>query len=256
MAGFIVIDRKIKEWRFWQNATACALWLHILINANWKDGYYHCAKIPRGSFATSMRHLAEELDTSEKTVRKWLKRFEEEGQISIEASKHYTIIKVLNYSAYQDVGMVRGSQQDSEQYSQQGLFEGLVDGSFEGLDNRTTITTITTEPKKPNSSSRMKRPTVDQIQEYISENNYAVNAEKFYDYYESNGWKVGRNPMKNWKACVRTWSRGSPKKGSNIRIDTPQWHKDGKYDREPEKKVDEDLIREVEELRKQMGETE
>ena len=53
----------------------------------------------------------------------------------------------------------------------------------------------------------MKRPTVDEVQEYISLNNYAVNAERFVDYYESNGWKVGRNPMKDWKACVRTWHK-------------------------------------------------
>lgn len=57
------------------------------------------------------------------------------------------------------------------------------------------------------NGSRMKRPTVEDVQEYISLNNYAVNAERFVDYYESNGWKVGRNPMKDWKACVRTWHK-------------------------------------------------
>ena len=57
------------------------------------------------------------------------------------------------------------------------------------------------------NGSRMKRPTVEDVQEYISMNNYAVNAERFVDYYESNGWKVGRNPMKDWKACVRTWHK-------------------------------------------------
>ena len=57
------------------------------------------------------------------------------------------------------------------------------------------------------NGSRMKQPTVEEVQEYISLNNYAVNAERFVDYYESNGWKVGRNPMKDWKACVRTWHK-------------------------------------------------
>lgn len=208
MAGFIVIDRKIKDWQFWQNATACALWFHILVNANWKDGYYHCVHIPRGAFATSMRHLAEELDISEKTVRKWLKRFEEEGQISLEPGKHFTVIKVLNYSAFQDISMVGGSQQSSQQGSQQGLVEGSIEGSNEGLDNRTILTNRTTITNKPkNSRTHMKRPSIEEVQEYITMNNYAVNAEGFIDYYESNGWKVGRNPMKDWKACVRTWHK-------------------------------------------------
>ncbi|MFZ9377098.1 MAG: hypothetical protein ACO25K_08235, partial [Candidatus Fonsibacter ubiquis] len=35
--------------------------------------------------------------------------------------------------------------------------------------------------------------------------NNIVNVEKFFKYYEANGWKVGKNPMKDWKACIRTW---------------------------------------------------
>ena len=51
------------------------------------------------------------------------------------------------------------------------------------------------------------KPTLDEIRQYIYERNSLVDAECFYNYYESNGWKVGRNPMKDWKACIRTWER-------------------------------------------------
>lgn len=54
---------------------------------------------------------------------------------------------------------------------------------------------------------RFKKPTLSQITQYCLERNNNVNAEQFYDYYESNGWKVGKNSMKDWKACVRTWER-------------------------------------------------
>lgn len=54
---------------------------------------------------------------------------------------------------------------------------------------------------------RFEKPTLSQITQYCLERNNCVNAEQFYDYYESNGWKVGKNSMKNWKACVRTWER-------------------------------------------------
>lgn len=54
---------------------------------------------------------------------------------------------------------------------------------------------------------RFEKPTLSQITQYCLERNNSVNAEQFYDYYESNGWKVGRNSMKDWKACVRTWER-------------------------------------------------
>lgn len=54
---------------------------------------------------------------------------------------------------------------------------------------------------------RFEKPTLSQITQYCLERNNNVNAEQFYDYYESNGWKVGKNAMKDWKACVRIWER-------------------------------------------------
>lgn len=58
---------------------------------------------------------------------------------------------------------------------------------------------------------RFKKPTIDEVVEYCRENNYNVDANKFWDFYESKGWKVGKNPMKDWKASVRTWVRNADK---------------------------------------------
>jgi uncharacterized protein YdaU (DUF1376 family) len=49
------------------------------------------------------------------------------------------------------------------------------------------------------------KPTIQEIKDYCLERNNIVNVEKFFNYYEANGWKVGKNPMKDWKACIRTW---------------------------------------------------
>ena len=70
---------------------------------------------------------------------------------------------------------------------------------------------------------RFEKPTLSQITQYCFERNNNVNAEQFYDYYESNGWKVGKNSMKDWKACVRTWERNGydrPIKKKNNKQDT------------------------------------
>jgi hypothetical protein len=50
-------------------------------------------------------------------------------------------------------------------------------------------------------------PTLEEVISYCRERNNNVDAERFIDYYTSNGWKVGKNPMKDWKAAVRTWER-------------------------------------------------
>lgn len=62
----------------------------------------------------------------------------------------------------------------------------------------------TVEPRK-----RLRHPTVEEVAEYCKERNNAVDAQRFVDYYDSNGWKVGKNPMKDWKASVRTWERNA-----------------------------------------------
>lgn len=56
--------------------------------------------------------------------------------------------------------------------------------------------------------SSFVKPTVQQVLDYCLERENTVDANKFIDHYESNGWKVGKNSMKNWKAAVRTWERG------------------------------------------------
>ena len=70
---------------------------------------------------------------------------------------------------------------------------------------------------------RFEKPTLSQITQYCLERNNNVNAEQFYDYYESNGWKVGKNSMKDWKAAVRTWERSEyrkPNSKKNSKQDT------------------------------------
>ena len=52
-----------------------------------------------------------------------------------------------------------------------------------------------------------KKPTVKEIQEYCNERHNSINAQYFFDYYESNGWKVGKNAMKDWQATIRNWER-------------------------------------------------
>lgn len=63
-----------------------------------------------------------------------------------------------------------------------------------------------TEDDKP-KRSRFKQPTLEEVQAYCIERQNSVDAERFIDYYTSNGWKVGKNPMKDWKSAVRTWER-------------------------------------------------
>lgn len=74
-------------------------------------------------------------------------------------------------------------------------------------------------------SKRFRKPTLEEVTNYCKERNNNVDPQRFWDFYEAKGWKIGKSPMKDWKACVRTWEKGEqgkpPTKGA-----TPS-----KYDR-------------------------
>lgn len=80
-------------------------------------------------------------------------------------------------------------------------------------DNNTSINkeNIIINNNIKESSKKFKKPTIEEIKQYCSERNNKIDAEYFYDYYESNGWKVGKNPMKDWQATIRTWERNNKK---------------------------------------------
>ena len=57
------------------------------------------------------------------------------------------------------------------------------------------------------TSSHFVKPTLAEVAAYIAEKHYPFDAEEFWNFYESNGWRVGRNPMKSWKAACVTWKK-------------------------------------------------
>jgi len=67
--------------------------------------------------------------------------------------------------------------------------------------------------------SRAKRPTAEMVDAYLQEHHPDMLpfGEKFVDYYEANGWKVGNTVMKSWEATVRNWVRRSKDRGEGLR---------------------------------------
>lgn len=61
--------------------------------------------------------------------------------------------------------------------------------------------------KENNKRKNFKKPSVEEVQQYCTQRQNNINAEHFIDYYEANGWKVGKNAMKDWKAAIRTWEK-------------------------------------------------
>jgi hypothetical protein len=66
-------------------------------------------------------------------------------------------------------------------------------------------------PKKQTVSVRFTTPLILEIRNYCIERNNGIDAEQFFDFYQSKNWMIGKNKMKDWKAAIRTWERNRPK---------------------------------------------
>lgn len=90
-------------------------------------------------------------------------------------------------------------------------------------DVKAIIDELSGSSTKKRKQSAFVKPTVDEIQQYINEKGYMFDAEEFYVHYESNGWMVGKVPMKKWKAACATWNKNhgqfSPAKKGRYDID-------------------------------------
>ena len=86
-------------------------------------------------------------------------------------------------------------------------------------DNKTINNTFN---NTTNKGTRFTPPSVDEVNDYCNQRNNLVDAETFIDFYQAKGWMVGKNKMKDWKACVRTWEtnrkqRSKPKQQGTIK---------------------------------------
>ena len=110
-------------------------------------------------------------------------------------------------------------KRDAESYDKVCL-KNKENGSKGGRPKKPTITqktqVVISKPKKAdsdndsdsdNNKNIFKQPTIEQVKAYCLERNKGVDPERWFDFYVSKGWLVGKTKMKDWKASVRTWEK-------------------------------------------------
>ena len=135
--------------------------------------------------------------------------------------------KIINYGLYGTTPELNGELESMAWV----IIKDLIDQQLYRREiNRANRAGKKAEPLKE-TPKRPERPTLEEIKNYCKEKNYKINAEQFFNYYESNGWKVGgKAPMKNWKAAVQSWAAREGKGGT-------LWNK-GSTDAETEQYAD------------------
>ena len=112
--GFIKLHRKIISWSWYKDSKVKALFIHCLLKANYQDGQWHNISVKRGSFLTSISHLAEETGLTIKEVRRALEELTEAKCLLKTSTAKYTLVTVINYDEYQGEGKEEGKVQKAE----------------------------------------------------------------------------------------------------------------------------------------------
>lgn len=77
------------------------------------------------------------------------------------------------------------------------------------LNNNKSNNNILNTDMAPATKKRFKIPTLEEVRAYCQERKNNIDPERFIDYYTAKGWKIGKEPMKDWKAAVRTWEKNN-----------------------------------------------
>lgn len=99
--SWIKIHNKLLDWEWASCPETMALWIHILLRANYEDKRWQGITIPRGSFVTSVDNLASTTGLSAQQVRTSLKRLISTSEITSKSTNRFTIITVCKYDSYQ-----------------------------------------------------------------------------------------------------------------------------------------------------------
>ena len=158
-----------------------------------------------GKCTASTEYFCRVYEVSRASIQNWLSLLDKNGYIT----------RVLIYR--------QGSKEILSRYIK------LVDKpSLKMCTDNTNINITNTNLTDSNTKGSFVKPTVIDIKEYCKERKNNVDAETFFDFYESKDWLIGKNKMKDWKACVRTWEKSRNNKNNTNDRTTPHFHQKGK----------------------------
>ena len=236
---FVKLFRKFEKWEWYTVPNTTKLFLHCLIKAYRFDTNYRGQLFKAGSFPTSIEKLSLENGLSVREVRTSLNHLKSTHELTIETSSKGTIITVNNYSQYQDGDKRNDTQATSERQSSDKVATTIKESKKD----------IKKESKNnTNTGNVFVKPSLSELEAYCQERENCIDAQSFIDFYDSNGWMVGKNKMKDWKASVRTWES---RNGETIR--KREMEKSDKIET-PKAEVEEVGLEELENIIGKLGE--
>lgn len=197
--GFIALHRSLLSWGWHADPATGWLFVNLLLMANWTDSDWQGMTIKRGQLVTGRKALAAQTGLSEQTVRTSLNHLKSTNEITIIPTNKFSVITIVNYGKFQDISEMLTSTSTNNLTSDQPAANQQLTTNEKEKQQEQGI-----KPRK-----RFTPPTVDEVAAYCRERGNGVDAQRFVDFYTASGWMRGKTPVKDWKACVRTWEQNN-----------------------------------------------
>lgn len=160
----------------------------------------------KSGFVGSQKYLAFWCNSSIRGVQKSLNKLTQNGLI-------YKSDSGLRTRSIDELSSLKSEQSSCEQDEQSSCQDEL--SSPNNIDNIFILKEKINKKEKldadDDEKKRFKIPSVIEIASYCRKRNNSIDAQRFFDFYESKGWMIGKNKMKDWKAAVRTWENQEKK---------------------------------------------
>lgn len=112
---WIKLHKKFLDWKWYKNKNTKILFIHCLLKANWKDGFYEDVEVKRGSFITGRKQLSKELGLTEQEIRTAINHLKSTNEITVKTTNSFSIISINNYDKYQTINQPFNQRTTNEQ---------------------------------------------------------------------------------------------------------------------------------------------
>ena len=212
MQGWIKLHRKIAENPIWQDKpfSRGQAWVDLLIMANHDDNEFlfdgKLVEVEKGSLITSELKLMNRWGWSKSKLRYFLFTLESQQMIVKNTDRKKTTITICKYCDYQISETTEKPLKDHRKTTERPLKD-----------------TNKNEKNEKNEKNNNIPPSMEELTAYCAERNKGVDPKRWFDFYASKGWMVGKNKMVDWKSAVRTWEPKDEKPKTGLREVTESW---------------------------------
>jgi len=195
--GWIKLHRSMTEWEWYTDINVFRVFTHLIIKANHKPNNWRGIKIERGQFLTSLNKLETETGLSKSKIRTAIKKLISTQEIAQKSHSQHTVFTIKNYDSYQVDDTQTGKAVARESHTINTRLASNKNDKNEKNEKKTRV-----------FSKPIEQDVVQYFGEYAASKGSFIardEPEKFYNFYESKNWMVGKNKMKCWKSAARNW---------------------------------------------------